>query len=240
MKVFLTVATLLFLSHAYAQDRMGFNYMNEDITKIIENYSKATKTRMVIDSTVRGNVTLMNSGDLTYDEALNQLGDALAINGYSMNKRDDYYIIRNARSAQRDALEVSTSLPSLRPQRMAAWIVTLKNIPAAEIQSTIGRVMLSSYGEMTYNRKSNQLIIADFTSSLHRINSMLLEFDRADDPKLNRMAEESRKVEERIKKSTDDSEKLSDLDIKIKKAPVKPTATATAVEEPKDPSKAGP
>ena len=235
MKVFVTIATLLFLSNAFGQDKMNFNYMNEDITKIIENYAKTTKTRMVIDSTVRGNITILNSTELTYDEALNELGDALAINGFSMNKRDDYYVIRNARSAQRDALEVSTSLPSLKPQRMAAWIVTLKNLPAAEVQSTIGRVMLSSYGELTYNRKSNQLIIADFTSSLHRINSMLLEFDRADDPKVNRLAEESRKVEERIKKSSDDSEKLSDMDIKIKKAPAKPAA-----EAPKDPAKAGP
>lgn len=238
MKVFLTAVTFLFLTSAFAQDKMNFNYLNEDITKIIENYSKTTKTRMVIDSTVRGNVTLLNPSELTYDEALNQMSDALAINGFSMNKRDDYYVIRNARSAQRDALEVSTSLPSLKPQRMAAWIVTLKNIPAAELNQSIGRVMLSSYGEMVYNRKSNQVIISDFTSSLHRINSMLLEFDRADDLKLNKMAEENRRVEERTKKAGDDSEKLNDMEIKIKKAPPKPPTSTP--EAPKDPAKAGP
>jgi type II secretory pathway component GspD/PulD (secretin) len=237
MKIFTTIATILFLSTAFAEEKMNFNYLNEDITKIIENYSKTTKTRMVIDSTVRGNITLLNPSELTYDEALNQLAEALAINGFSMNKRDDYYIIRNARSAQRDALEVSTSLPSLKPQRMASWIVTLKNTPAAELNANIGRVMSSSYGEMTYNRKSNQLIISDFTSSLHRVNSMLLEFDRTEDPKLLKMAEENRKVEDRMKKSIDDTEKLSDLDIKIKKSPAKPAAAA---EAPKDPAKARP
>lgn len=225
MKLLIIAFALVSFNWASAQEKMKFNFINEDITKIIDTYSKTTATKMVIDSTVRGNITIMNPGEITTEEALNQLSEGLAINGYSMNKREDYYVIRNARSAQRDALEISTSLPSLKPQRMATWIVTLKNVPVAEMQGQIGRMANSSYGEMVYNRKSNQLMISDFTSSLHRINSMLLEFDRTEDPRMNKMAEESRKVEERMKSAkSDDNEKLNDMEIKIKKKPVEKAA----------------
>ena len=220
MKMLMMALTLFVSSMVLAEEKMKFNFPNDDLAKIIEIYAKATNTKVIVDSTVRGNVTILNPGEITQDEALNQLCDALAINGFSMNKRDDYYIIRNSRSAQRDALEISTSLPSLKPQRMATWIVTLRNVPAAEIQSSIGRIAQSSYGEIIYNRKSNQLMISDYTSSLHRVNSMLLEFDRTEDPRMNKMAEENRKVEEKIKaaapKNEDGNEKLSEMEIKIK------------------------
>lgn len=231
MKMLMVALTFFASSIALAQEKMKFNFPNDEITKIIDVYAKATNSKMVIDSTVRGNITIINPGEITQEEALNQLSEGLAINGFSMNKREDYYVIRNARSAQRDALEISTSLPSLKPQRMATWIVTLKNIPAAELKSQLGRILLSSYGEIEYNRKSNQLIISDFTSALHRVNSILLEFDRTEDPRLNKMAEESRKVEEKIKaaapKNEDGNEKLSEMEIKIKKKPVEKPATAT-------------
>lgn len=231
MKIFSIALTLFAFNWASAQEKMKFNFMNEELTKIIDTYSKATNSKMVIDSTVRGNITIMNPNEVTTEEALNQLSEGLAINGFSMNKREDYYVIRNARSAQRDALEISTSLPSLKPQRMATWIVTLKNVPVAEMHSQIVRVALSSYGEMVYNRKSNQIMVSDFTASLHRINSMLLEFDRAEDPRLNKMAEESRKVEDRLKVTkSDDTEKLSEMEIKIKKKPVEKAAAEKPAE----------
>ena len=231
MKMLTIAITLFAFNWASAQEKMKFNFINEELTKIIDIYSKATNTKMVIDPTVRGNITIMNPSEITTEEALNQLSEAVAINGFSMNKREDYYVIRNARSAQRDALEISTSLPSLKPQRMATWIVTLKNVPAAEMQQQIGRIASSSYGEMIYNRKSNQLLISDFTSSLHRVNSMLLEFVRSEDPLMKKMAEESRKVEDRTKTAKpDDTEKLSEMEIKIKKKPVEKAAAPTPVE----------
>ncbi len=41
-------------------------------------------------------------------------------------------------------------------------------VPATEIQQQIGRITSISYGEMIYNRKSNLMLISDFTSSLYR------------------------------------------------------------------------
>lgn len=251
MKMLMIAITFFAFGSVQAQEKMKFNFPNEDIVKIIDIYAKATNTKMVIDSTVRGAITILNPGEITQEEALNQLGEALAINGFSMNKRDDYYVIRNARSAQRDALEISTSLPSLKPQRMATWIVSLKNIPAAELQSQVGRMFQSSYGEMTYNRKSNQIIISDFTSALHRVNSILLEFDRTEDPRMNKLAEESRRVEEKAKleekkaattkpATNEDGEKITDMEIKIKKAPsAKPAANAATSETKPAPEAAG-
>lgn len=245
MKMLMIGFTLFLNSLALAQEKMKFNFPDEDIVKIIDIYAKATNAKIVMDSTVRGKITILNPGEITQEEALNQLSEGLAINGFSMNKRDDYYVIRNARSAQRDALEISTSLPSLKPQRMATWIVTLKNISAAELRNQFGRMISSSYGEIEYNRKSNQLMISDFTSALHRVNSILLEFDRTEDPRMNKLAEESRRVEEKLKaaapKNEDSTEKLSDIEIKLKKKPAEKTgATSTAASTTSAPAETKP
>lgn len=235
--LFQLITFLLFPIFSNAQEKIRFNFVNEDILKIIDLYSKATNTRIIADSTVRGTITALNPNDVTYDQALNQLGDILAINGFSMNKKDDYWIIRNARSAQRDNAEVSTSLPMLHPQRMATWIVTLRYSAAGSLSDSIGRMVNSSYGEWSYNKSTNQIIVSDFTSSLHRFHKMLLEIDKPAETKFSRANEQIQKAE-KVKKaieekpsetapaatppSTDtpadpNAEKVSDVEIKIRK-----------------------
>lgn len=197
MKPFFVVFILSFIFPllSMAQEKIRFNFVNEEIEKIVDLYTKATGTRMIIDSDVRGKISLVNPSDLTFDQALNQLGDALAINGYSMNKKDEYWIVRNARSAQRDTAEVNSSLPMLHPQRMATWIVTLRYSSAADARQSIGRIFNSAYGEMVEIKNTNQLIISDFTSTLHRIHKMLLEIDKPTDTKFAKVNEQVQRAE---------------------------------------------
>ncbi|MFN7729909.1 MAG: hypothetical protein ACK5P7_12195 [Bdellovibrio sp.] len=59
------------------------NFVNEDITKVIEVYSKAANQKFIIDPSVRGKVTLLNPEDIDLTEAFNQISGALMLNGFS-------------------------------------------------------------------------------------------------------------------------------------------------------------
>lgn len=163
-----------------AADKIKMNFVNEEIPMIIEHYAKESGTRFIVDSTVRGKISILNQDKVTLEEAYNQLSEALAINGFAILKKEDYSLIRNARSVQRDGIEVYINeVPSLRPQRMATWVVTLKNISVRELQQNIGRLLNSSYGELQVYPEKNQLVVTDFTSSINRIAKMVLEMDKA-------------------------------------------------------------
>jgi type II secretory pathway component GspD/PulD (secretin) len=188
----LFVAVLTLSAFAHAQDKIKMLFNNEDIVKIIEIYSKASGQKFVIDSSVRGKVTLLIQEPVTLEEAFNHMSSALAVNGYAISKQGDTMIVKSARNIQRDMIEVSTEKPALKPERMYTWIYQFKNISAESVMGDV-RVLSSKDGEYTVTKKTNQLIITDWTSSLNRVSDLLKEIDRAVDPAVAKIIEASKK-----------------------------------------------
>lgn len=187
------IATAFFTSSAFAQEKIKMNFNNEEITKMIENYSKATGQKFIFDSTVRGKATVLSNDELTYEEAFNTISDVLALNGFAIVKKDNVMVVRNARSAQRDGIEVYNTLPKPKPERMVTWVVTLNNIPVSSVKTQMGRLMNSSYGEIEAMPKTNQLFITDWTSSLNRISEMLKEIDQPLKPNIEKIVSKADK-----------------------------------------------
>ncbi len=192
MKKFILALTLLFSIVGHTEEKMKMNFKNEEITNIIEHYSKASGQKFIIDSTVRGKITIFNSSEVSLEEAFNQMSEALALNGFAIVKNDDVMTVRNARSAQRDNIETFTSLPKAKPQRMATWIISMKHTSALEIQQQL-RLLTSSYGEMSPYEKNNQIIITDFTSNLQRIGEIIKNVDVPQDPSISKIVAQARK-----------------------------------------------
>jgi type II secretory pathway component GspD/PulD (secretin) len=192
MKKAVLLVTLFLSTFAFAEEKLKMNFVNEDIAKIIEHYSKASGQKFIVDSTVRGKISLLNQNDLSMEEAFNQISEGLALNGFAIIKNGDTMTVRNARSAQRDGIETSTSLPSAKPQRMVTWIISLKFVSAEKIQQQL-RLLTSSYGEMSAFENNNQLIISDFTSNLQRIGEIIKNVDVPQNPAVSKIVAESKK-----------------------------------------------
>lgn len=173
----LILAVVLLCSSAHAEQKIAAYYVNEEITKIIDIYSKASGQKFVVDSVVRGKISILNNEDIALPEFFNQLSTALALNGFAIVTLDNTMVVRNARSAQRDYLEVSEKVPSLQPQRLYTWIYTPKHVSAAEVQKDL-RLLTSSYGEMSAMPGTNQLVVTDWTPNIVRISEMLKTLDR--------------------------------------------------------------
>lgn len=222
MKKILLILVILSTNIVLAADKIKMNFVNEEIPMIIEHYAKESGTRFIVDSTVRGKISILNQDKVTLEEAYNQLSEALAINGFAILKKEDYSIIRNARSVQRDGIDVYINeVPSLRPQRMATWVVTLKNVSARELQQNIGRLLNSSYGELQVYPEKNQLVVTDFTSSINRIAKMVLEMDKAPAVAVKSMMAVpakpmmvKKKVAEKVEPAKADDDKSSATDAK--------------------------
>jgi type II secretory pathway component GspD/PulD (secretin) len=217
MKIVSILLVTLSVCMAHAESTLKMNFVGEDLAKIIELYSKASGQKFVIDSTVRGKVTLLNSQEISLTEAFNQLSSALAINGFAISKENDTMIIRAARSVQRQFVQVTTELPSLQPERMVTWIYTVKNLPVQDLKG-MSRMLSSMYGEMTFNEATNQIVFTDFTSSLNRIAGVLKEIDIKPAPTLGKFIEyNKKKSEERSKEFVKRAETKEIKEVRVDK-----------------------
>jgi len=167
----------------------------EDIGKLIEIYSQASGQKFVLDPGVRGRVTILNKEPISFDEAFHQISLGLAIHGYAVVKNGDVMVVRPARAAQRDLVEISTELPALKPERLATWIVTLRHGTADSVMREFRNVTTKD-GDISSVERTNQILITDYTSNLHRFAQIIKTVDRPTDPSLEKHVAKSRKERE--------------------------------------------
>lgn len=195
MKFLSLVLVLLSCSFSFAaSDKIKMYFTNEEILKVIEIYSKASGQKFIVDPAVRGRISIFNQEPVTTEEAFNQLSTSLAVNGFAISKQGDTMVVKTARNIQRDLIEVTSEKPALKPERMHTWIYKLQNVPAAQINRDL-RILPSRDGEMNVNVGTNEIIITDWTSNLHRIGDILKAVDKVPDAqtaKLVKMGQDER------------------------------------------------
>ena len=148
----LLCTALLFSLNARSAD-LKFTFANEDINKMIESYSLATGQRFVVDPSVRGRATILGADAVSKEEAFNLLSESLAINGFAIRSDGETMVVQPARTVARSGMEVSTTTPAAKPERMVTYVVALKYITADEVNRNL-RFLPSKDGEMSPNEKN--------------------------------------------------------------------------------------
>ena len=154
----------------------SFDFPNVEITDVIRAISELTGKNFIIDSTVRGKITILAPSKITVAEAYKAFLSALAINGFTVVPSGGFLKIRNARSAQRDSIDTYSGAYYPNSDQMITKIIHLKHISAEAVQKDI-RLLTSSYGEMSIFNQTNSLIISDFGASIDRIMKIINQLD---------------------------------------------------------------
>jgi general secretion pathway protein D len=191
VKLLTLILAIFTVSLSQAENKIKMYYKNEDLTKIIEFYSKVSGQKFVVDATVRGKISLYLQEPVSIEEAFNQLSSALALNGYAISKQGDTMVISAARNIQRDLIEVSTERPVLKPQRLYTWIYNVRHLPADRINREF-RILPSKEGEMSVSTNTNQLIFTDWVSNINRVAELLKEIDKPLDTETAKLVEASK------------------------------------------------
>jgi type II secretory pathway component GspD/PulD (secretin) len=164
--------------NAHSEDpQLKFNYSNADISQVIEDYSKASGQRFIYDSQLKGKVTVINPQKISLNEAFAQLSISLAVNGFGISNQGEVMVIQQARSIQRNFIDIGTTLPPLRPERMFTWVIDLKHASAQKINNEL-RILTSKDGELVALSATNQIFVTDWVSNLHRIEKIIEAVDR--------------------------------------------------------------
>jgi len=170
-------------------EKIKFYFNNEEITKVLENFSRISGKKMIVDSSVRGKISIFNPDTVDVTEAFNQVSKALSMNGYAFVPEGDTLVVRPVRQIQRSLIEVGSELPPPKPERMFSWIVTLKNIPTSVISKDL-KVLTSKDGEFNIITNNNQIIFVDWISNLYRIRELIKEIDIPKNPDVEKLINE--------------------------------------------------
>lgn len=154
----------------------SFDFPNVEITDVIKAISELTGKNFIIDSTVRGKITIVAPSKITVAEAYKAFLSALAINGFTVVPSGGFLKIRNARAAQRDNIETYAGSYYPNSDQMITKIIHLKHITAEQVQKDL-RVLTSSYGEMSAFGSTNSIIISDFGANIDRVMKILNQLD---------------------------------------------------------------
>ncbi len=154
----------------------SFDFPNVEITDVIKAISELTGKNFIIDSTVRGKITIIAPSKITVAEAYKAFLSALAINGFTVVPSGGFLKIRNARAAQRDNIDTYSGSYYPNSDQMITKIIHLKHIQAETVQQQL-RLLTSSYGEMSAYTQTNSLIISDFGANIDRVMKILNQLD---------------------------------------------------------------
>lgn len=154
----------------------SFDFPNVEITDVIKAISELTGKNFIIDSTVRGKITILAPSKITVSEAYKAFLSALAINGFTVVPSGGFLKIRNARSAQRDNIDTYSGTYYPNSDQMITKIIHLKHITADTVQKDL-RLLTSSYGEMSAFGQTNSLIISDFGANIDRVMKIINQLD---------------------------------------------------------------
>lgn len=154
----------------------SFDFPNVEITDVIKAISELTGKNFIIDSTVRGKITILAPSKITVSEAYKAFLSALAINGFTVVPSGGFLKIRNARSAQRDNIDTYSGAYYPNSDQMITKIIHLKHITADTVQKDL-RLLTSSYGEMSAFGQTNSLIISDFGANIDRVMKIINQLD---------------------------------------------------------------
>lgn len=167
-----------FSNLAAAERPFSFSFHEVPLTKVIELYSQQTGQKFVIDSSLASNikVTIVEPGKVSTKEAFNLLSASLALSGVAISNRDGTFVLASVKSTERSFIPVVNDLPTLQPERLVTWVVTLKYADAANILSQV-RILPSKDGEMqAYGQ--NRLMFTDWVSNLYRIKELINQLDK--------------------------------------------------------------
>jgi type II secretory pathway component GspD/PulD (secretin) len=181
--VFFALSLIPLTAGAAIDHSFPFTFQEAPLNKVVGIYSAQTNQRFVIDPSVSANtkVTIIESGKISGKEAYNLLSASLALEGIAISNRDGTYVVAGAKTIQRSYIPVVTDLPTLQPEKLVTWIVTLKNADANGILQQL-RMLTSKEGEMVAYGQ-NRLMITDWVSNLYRVHDLIEHIDKPTESK---------------------------------------------------------
>lgn len=151
------------------------NLRDTEIEVFAEQISSMTGRTLVLDPTVRGQVTVISSEPLDREEVWALFQSVLRVNGFAAVRSGQVWrIVPQASASQGGSTIDRTGTPD--SQDFVTRLVRLRNLPSAEAIRVL-RPLVASFGVLEALERPNAIVITDSAENVRRIESLALSLD---------------------------------------------------------------
>jgi general secretion pathway protein D len=177
----LLVACLFAAASLHAQDKdITLNFKDADIRQIIEAVAEATGKNFIVDSRVKGPVTLISKAPLDAEAVYEVFLNVLQVNGFiAVPSGNVIKILPDTNARQIPGKDLPGALSSSSDE-IVTQVIEVKNVGAAQLVPIL-RPLVPQYGHLAAHPASNTLIISDRESNVYRMLRIIARIDQASD-----------------------------------------------------------
>ncbi len=154
----------------------NFDLPDKEIRDVVTLISKWTGKNFIIDSKVRGKITILGPSQVTLEEAYQAFLSALEANGLTTVKSNKFIRIIESAEARRAPVETYSGDYTPDTDQFITRIFQLKYINADEVQREF-RDLTTRQGKLFAYEPTNSIIITDTGSNIKRIQGILDTLD---------------------------------------------------------------
>jgi general secretion pathway protein D len=160
------------------EERISIDFHDADILAVIKFISELTGKNFVVDSKVKGKVTVISPTKITIEEAYRMFESILEVEGYTTVPAGKAIKIIPAREAKEKGIEAITPKrgSSLNEDRIITRIIHLKFIDADSLLTVI-KPLVSKESSLVSYAYTNDIILTDVASNIKKILTIIQELD---------------------------------------------------------------
>lgn len=148
-----------------------------DIEALIKTFSRLTGRNYVIDSSVKGKVTIHLPTAVTISEALRILDSVLLLKGFTtVPMGNNIWKVVPAKDAKQTTIPLLLTESDAPTDALVTQLFRLKHVPADDLKQALSQ-FVSKDGLIDAFSGTNSLIIIDSASNIHRLTELLSELD---------------------------------------------------------------
>lgn len=171
----LALCALLILATPAWAERFELDMQSVDISEFIDTVAKLTGKTIVVDSRVKGKITIQSQRKLDADELYQLFLLQLGVEGYSVVEAGDgiLKVIPN-QAAKIEGIEVQgNNKPLGRSESIVTRIAQVKNADADELVKSLRPLVDNKVGVITSYSESNIILITDRESNVRRLMAIV-------------------------------------------------------------------
>jgi len=177
-----TRAALLGLALAALPVRadVTLNLKDAEISTLIATVSEVTGKNFIVDSRVKGKVTVISSSPMSADGLYETFLAVLAVNGFAAVPNGDTIKIIPETNARWEGSAYSGEAGGLAKDEVVTKVFPVQNVSATQLVPIL-RPMIPQWGHLGAYQPSNILIISDRAANVRRLEQLIRQMDQVGD-----------------------------------------------------------
>ena len=162
---------------AASQELVTINFPNGTLDQIIQLYSQLTGKTAIYPSNLQARIVLQSNGQLTREDAVRALENALSVNGFAVIPQGDkFFKLVPNQTAKQEGVPFHSGAPG-SSDRLITQILTLRY---TDVQSAMQSLqsLIHPFGQLVPFPRTNSLLITDTAANIQQFKRMIDQLDQ--------------------------------------------------------------